>query len=445
METVTEFVIDLSGSMKDKIDLTKQILLSDIIPTLNYSSRIGIKSFSAVSGMAPVVQELPLNLVDRDAIIATVKRLAVKVGGTPISEAIRQSVATLKEYSSSNKKIVLLTDGEEDKGGDYVAECKKAQTEGIHCEIHIVGIGLKPSAESKAIEISKLTKGTYSSITFSSGTTYNSSVIRKSLAPFYSALAKPTQGPQSTSNGNTSEQGGPQHINTTVKIETAKDLVTQPIDIAPPIVPTKDITETQIAPINVLTKNKEEQGQVLALDNGSAINEALTILRQEIREIKEDISSIKGAKNQEIPEIIEDAELNEKIRQISEKYLYEILKVKYPNRVRWLNENGESMSNHDFEILEEDRTIEYFIECKGTAAQKTTFFLTKNEWMLFLNNTKNYQVYFIQNVFSSPSPIFINNLLDWLLRGKLLPYLKVRDVIKEERVFLTLSDSHFVK
>jgi len=48
MQTVTEFIIDLSGSMKNKIALTKQMLLSDIIPNFDYSSRIGIKSFSAV-------------------------------------------------------------------------------------------------------------------------------------------------------------------------------------------------------------------------------------------------------------------------------------------------------------------------------------------------------------------------------------------------------------
>ena len=121
-----------------------------------------------------------------------------------------------------------------------------------------------------------------------------------------------------------------------------------------------------------------------------------------------------------------------------------MLKVKYPNRVKWLNENGETGSNHDFEILGEDGSIEYYIECKGTAKTKTTFYVTKNEWNLFLNNTKNYQVYFIQNAFGNPTHVFINNLLDWLLKGKIFPYLKSRDIIKEERVFLTISDSNFI-
>ncbi len=94
--------------------------------------------------------------------------------------------------------------------------------------------------------------------------------------------------------------------------------------------------------------------------------------------------------------------------------------------------------------MEEDGSVEYYIECKGTAKKKTTFYITKNEWNLFLNNTKNYQIYFIQNVIGSPTHIFINNLLDWLLKGKIHPYLKTRDIIKEERVFLTVSDTNFI-
>jgi len=121
-----------------------------------------------------------------------------------------------------------------------------------------------------------------------------------------------------------------------------------------------------------------------------------------------------------------------------------LLKKKYPERVKWLNQNGESNSDHDFEILDLDgETIEYYIECKGTPKNKPTFYLTKNEWWLFLNHTKNYQIYFVKNSFNNPSPTFIDNVLDWLLKGKLVPYLKERDIIKEDRVFLTVNEVTF--
>jgi hypothetical protein len=410
METVTEFVIDLSGSMEQKIGLTKQMMLSDIIPSLDYSSRIGIKSFSAVQGHPPIVQELPLSIVDKDAIIAAVNKLTVKKGGTPISEAIRQSVSTLKEYSASKKKIILVTDGEEDKGGDYVAECKKAQTEGINCEIHVVGIGLNPQAQSKAQEISKLTHGTYSNIAYTNGSSYNQTSIKASLSSFYAANSKPVPTPIPT----------PQPVNTVNSVATPQPVPEKKVEIKEP-----------------------EQVKISTAESSKENDAVLGMLVQEIKEIREELKKLRAEK-QAIPEVVEDAELNESIRLISEKYLFEVLKSKYPNRVKWLNENGESNSDHDFEILEDDGTVEYYIECKGTAKQKTTFFVTKNEWKLFLNNTRNYQLYFIQNVFTSPSHVFISNVLDWLLKGKLLPYLKTRDIIKEERVFLTISDSQFV-
>lgn len=414
METVTEFIIDLSGSMKDKIALTKQMLLSDIIPNLDYSSKIGIKSFSAVKDMPPVVQELPLSIIDREAIIKAINALSVKQGGTPISEAIRQSVKTLKEHPVNNKKIILLTDGEEDKNGDYISECKKAQTEGINCEIHVIGIGLSHQAKTKAIEIAKLTNGTYSNIAFSKGTQYNQVSIKNSLTNFYSATNKTNQLPQITESVSIQTSNPLPPPQSTLQVEKKSEVINE-----------EHIKETV---------NKQENEET---------NSLLKILVGEIKEIREEINKIKLEKDV-IPEIIEDKELNEKIRSISESYLFEILKLKYPNRVKWLNENGESNSNHDFEILEEDGNVEYYIECKGTAKRKTTFYITKSEWKLFLNNTKNYQIYFIQNVLDKPSHIFISNLLDWILRGKIYPYLKTRDIIKEERVFLTIDDSHFV-
>lgn len=454
MQTVTEFIIDLSGSMKDKIVLTKQMLLSDIIPNLDYSSRIGIKSFSAVKDQPPVIQELPLNIVDKQSILKAISDLQVKNGGTPISEAIRQSVITLKEYPANNKKIILVTDGEEDKGGDYVAECKKAKSEGINCEIHVVGVGLNQQAQTKAQEIANLTNGTFSHIPFSPGTQYNQTIVKSKLSTFYNAVK----------NNRTVQ---PVPIITPVisvqTIQTPKEVVKEitkiqdvaplvPIQIIEPAVikdlpVIEDDEPKKVAPENVIDDKdipiKEEKNEKKQENLISETNVILQTLVQEIKEIKDEIKKLK-IETDVIPEVAEDSELNERIRLISEKYLFEVLKIKYPNRVKWLNENGETGINHDFEILEEDGNIEYYIECKGTAKKKTTFYITKNEWNLFLNNTKNYQIYFIQNVFGSPTHIFINNLLDWLLKGKIHPYLKTRDIIKEERVFLTVSNTNFI-
>ncbi len=445
MQTVTEFIIDLSASMKDKIALTKQMLLADIIPNLDYSSRIGIKSFSAVKDQPPVIQELSLNIIDRPSILKAISDLQVKNGGTPISEAIRQSVMTLKEYPANNKKIILVTDGQEDKGGDYVTECKKAKSEGINCEIHVIGVGLNQQAQTKAQEISNLTNGTFTNIPFSEGTQYNQNVIKNNLTKFCNAV-------------NSSKTIQPiQLIKPIIPVQTIQPIKPiVPVQTNHPLIQeevVKDISKIEeIKSLTIITEKEIEDNdkptrQEINKENSESINEAtnliLQTLLQEIKEIRDEIKKLK-TDSDVIPEVLEDTELNERIRLISEKYLFEVLKSKYPNRVKWLNENGETGSNHDFEILEENGVVEYYIECKGTAKKKTTFYVTKNEWNLFLNNTKNYQIYFIQNVLGSPTHVFINNLLDWLLKGKINPYLKTRDIIKEERVFLTISETNFV-
>jgi hypothetical protein len=64
-----------------------------------------------------------------------------------------------------------------------------------------------------------------------------------------------------------------------------------------------------------------------------------------------------------------------------------------------------------------------------------TFYLKKMSGDFSL--ITNYQIYFVKNSFDKPSHIFIDNLLDWMLKGKIVPYLIERQLIKEERVFLT--------
>lgn len=407
METVTEILIDFSGSMKDKLPLTKRVLLDDVIPNLDYSSRIGIKTFARRDNLPPTKQVLNLNITNKDEIIQAINSLGTPDGGTPISAAIRASVITLKEYVAYDKKIILVTDGEEDQGGNYVAEAKKANAEGVNCQIHIIGIGLNDNAKTQAREISNLTNGTVSFIPYANGTAYNSTVVKSNLSNFYSAVK----------------------VSPTVSATSVASPITQS-EIKPPPIKVEN-------PKVEIEKTQEEKTP--NTDN----NEALKFIIEEIKSIKEQLKDLKSDKTT-IPEIVEDAEHNEKIRKASEEYIFEILKKKYPDRVKWLNENGESNSDHDFEILDNDNgTIEYFIECKGTVKNKPTFYMTKNEWRLFLNHTKNYQIYFVKNSFGNPSHTFIDNLLDWLLKGKLVPYLKERDVIKEERVFLTLNETTF--
>ena len=123
------------------------------------------------------------------------------------------------------------------------------------------------------------------------------------------------------------------------------------------------------------------------------------------------------------------------------KNLYlDCLKRNNGDRVKWLNERGESGQDHDFEVIDIDDTIEYYIDCKGTKSSKKTFMMTKNEWRLFLNQTKNYRVFFVSEALSEPKLTKIDNLLDWILKGKAVPYSKKNMKLKLERVVLTILE-----
>ncbi len=409
METVTEILVDISGSMKNKMSATKQALLNDILPDLDTSAQIGIKPFTTVNKQLSIQSVLPLSKTDKETIKQAIQKINCSDGGTPIAASIRASVKALSEYVANDKVIILVTDGEETEKGDYVQEAKNATADGINCKIHVIGIDLKAGGIKQANEIAKITGGTPNFISFCNGT-YNQSSIRSSLTSFYQAF-RTTPIVQQT------------------YLPTVNHSAPQITKVAEP--------EAKVEIIN----DEVEPKMTEEVSNHNSSTQ-LDLIVEQIKEIRKELSELKKDKV-EIPDIIEDAEHNEKIRKASEEYLFEVLKKKYPDRVNWLNENGESNSDHDFEILDLDGTIEYYIECKGTVKNKPTFYLTKNEWRLFLNHTKNYQIYFVKNSFGKPNHVFIDNLLDWLLKMKIVPYLKERDVIKEERVFLTLNETTF--
>lgn len=138
-------------------------------------------------------------------------------------------------------------------------------------------------------------------------------------------------------------------------------------------------------------------------------------------------------------------EYTNEIKERSERYLFQYLTRQFPNlNVVWLNADDdenfiESWENHDFEIHDNGGNIINFIDCKGTPKSKRTFYLTQNEWEFFLANTDNYQIYRIFNVGGNENVFVIDNLMEWIINGKVVPYLEATETIKGGRVFLTIK------
>lgn len=407
MKTITVLLIDLSGSMRDKIDKAKRILKEELIPTIDFSDKIGVSSFWSIKKQPIVNKDHSISITNKEQIEETINNLNYKQAGTPIAAAIKNTVQSLSEYRAFNKRIVLVTDGQETDGGDYELESQNARKDGIECEIHVVGINLDKKAQEKAEKISSLSGGSFSTVTLSSKSPYNQVVIKDSLANFRTS------------------------INSTTKESSI--ITTQS--------PKKTNNEEQVKDTEISTefKTQKEENFTNIESQVEKNTKTLNLLNNKLDEITKLIKSSITYKEENVI-IHENKEFNDKIGRESEKYIFKKLKEKYGERVKWLNQKEETYSNHDFEIIDIDNTIEYYIESKGTVGKENHFLITKDEWILFLNNTKNYQLYFVKDALSNPTIIKIDNLLDWILKGKIVPYSLSNIKLKSERIIMTILE-----
>lgn len=422
MTTISEIVIDFSGSMSNsnKISFAKELLKNEIIPAIDFSMKIGVKTFCSQNNAPKIETILPLSFTDTEQLIDAINKIGKPDGGTPIAAAIRNSVDSLKEYSAYEKRIILITDGQETDGGDYELEAEEAKKEGIECQIHIIGLGLKNTAVQKAERISNITGGSFSNLAIDN--TNTAKTAKTSLQNFISKI------------------GVEMKTISTAELAPETNLLKQQnnsVELKQGIESIKGDESIEVSKSN--NKEKKEDHEIESNQHIIRLNENSEILKDivnQIRLLNEKIDLLA----EENVEIYENEELNEKIRLVSEEFVFNELKLKYGERVRWMNEKGESYSHHDFEILETEDVVEYYIECKGTIGSDKIFFMTKNEWRLFLNNTKNYQVYFITNALDNPHLIKIDNLLDWIKKGKVVPYTNKNLKLKADRVLLKVND-----
>ncbi len=172
------------------------------------------------------------------------------------------------------------------------------------------------------------------------------------------------------------------------------------------------------------------------------VDELKTKIKQ-LEAIIENLTRVSGRDKTDITTKID--EYTNEIKERSESHLFQYLKRQFPNlNVVWLNNDendnfSESWENHDFEIKDNNGKVINYIDCKGTPISKRTFYLTQNEWEFFLDNTDSYQIYRIFNVEGNPSIFVIDNLMNWIIDGRVVPYLIATETIKGGRVFLTIK------
>jgi len=179
-KTIIEILIDSSGSMgymkggggdeykflidgKTRMSFLKRMLIEEILPTIDYTASVHIRTFridlkfkdNKATSYRKNISAIYEGSFDFEKIKNLVSQIEdPPLGGTPITAALEVAMKNLIRYPEYDRKIILLTDGEESGGGDYIKKAKEiAQLVGTTCKIFIIGIALTEKAEKAAKEI----------------------------------------------------------------------------------------------------------------------------------------------------------------------------------------------------------------------------------------------------------------------------------------------------
>lgn len=431
---VVEILVDASGSMgkaefskdyKDKLlingktrmSIVKAILIEDIIPVLDFVDRLFIRTFRAKDDIQLIYNdEFKLNEILKK--ISEIQDPGE--GGSPIKAALDAAIKDLIDYPDSKRVIILITDGDEKNSESYADIVDNLES--LHdnpSSILVLGVAQDDEARIKS---KKIAKAGYFNIDSDS---FSKQELKDIISRFKLAL-----------------------------LENSIDKVNSELNDVNKVILNEDDKIISESPRNKSIQQKIENFK--RMNRFIEINE-LNELENEIKRLVSNpvnlLSKIEALRERfRIGSLIEtgidsttltiDGDYSESIRNRSESFLHKQLCLEYgEKRVKWLNAVQESFNTHDFEILDDLGNIIHLIECKGTPFDKRTFYLTVNEWCDFLKNKDIYQVYRVFNVEGDIFSVCISNLLSEILRGKVVPYLLSPEILREERVYLTLMEA----
>lgn len=473
MKTIIEILVDNSNSMglfeveknngeyllpdgSTRMNLARRILKDELIPNLDYASKIIVRKFHSTNPIdQPTV--LQIDTIYNTALdIENLKQIIDEIpdpkntGGTPITSAVKYSIDNLRNFPDWDRKIILVTDGQETEEGDYRKAAKEAMSlYGIPCSVFIIGIQQSEEAEQKSRELAADTGGEYMNLKVAQ---YDKTTIQSKLSQIKGKIL----------NRSVENRVNPlSYTNPTIQTERPNQQITpeaelsvnEPSNEPIPILNNENLlldfkvnttSENELKSSEINQENKETNYRLNIIQESIKSNaEVLGLINKQIASIQNELGEIKSSKSdyEENDEIVvrENQEEQDRVGRKSEKYLFELLTKKYGERLIWLNKEGEQGGDHDFEVIDFDKSVDFYIECKGTKTHNNIIYLTNNEWSFFLKNTKNYQVYFIKNIDKAPELIKIDNLMDWILNEKVVPYSDKNQILKKNRILMMIK------
>ncbi|OGS44770.1 MAG: hypothetical protein A2539_04060 [Elusimicrobia bacterium RIFOXYD2_FULL_34_15] len=166
-----EIILDASDSMNDtingdkKIDLAKTTILkivSEILPESAPKFKIGLRTFGEgreIDFKKDSRLLIPIKQIDIKEFENALKEITPK-GYSPIAYSLL--LAGYDFPISGDNTIVLITDGQENCGGNIISTVHRLKTEGLSIIVNVIGYGIKDKKIEKEFkEITRISSGTY--------------------------------------------------------------------------------------------------------------------------------------------------------------------------------------------------------------------------------------------------------------------------------------------
>lgn len=372
--SIIEILIDYSGSMgymKDtkhenmylingetRFSLAKKMLENHIFPITDYVEEVVVRTFwcSSDSDRTINVNTIYKGTHNINELNSRISKIPDPLpGGTPISAALDEAQKNLERYSTYDRKILLITDGEENLGSNYIVSAKAIdELSGTPCKIYVIGLAQDEEMEKKSRSIAT---GGYFNI---KSQYFEDKILKDFLVTLKLSILQNSIETLELSEETSSSDENIQKIENKIS-QLVTDNNTSTLELVDNIQTQIDKTKAILTELEVI----KEQLRVKQLLNSGIESTTLTI----------------------------DDDYSEDIKVKSEHLLYEYLCKKYgETQVVWLNQIQESYANHDFEIRNNEGATVCFIECKGTPKSKPTFYMTANEWSFFLSHKQHYQL-----------------------------------------------------
>ena len=496
MKNASYILMDISEQMENRQSMAQRVVLEKLLPAIDFNEIVGLKTFMASGDFPILIPSLDLEVNSKSDFEGKINSLPMPNQGAPIAAVIREAVEDLEKVEADNKRIVVVTAGIDTVEHNYLPAARNAAEKGVQISIVLINgdeNALKMAEESAgaaggvactvngdvdaAAPVAGFLKGNVVAKaaadvakTVKSAVEDFSARVSSSLGEAKEALKeKATELKQTVGESIAAAKAEN-------KEENVEPIAFKPLSVAdfePKQVKTEEkenvtteallklVADNNAMVASVLKKNQECIGEI-ARQKAQAVEKYDAMLAEAIEKNNSSVAALLGnnvgaldqmaqqkAEALARVEVLEENERNvvietntaleEAIARKSQEYLAKHLQKKYPNRVKWLNEKQNAGLGYDFEVEETDNnSVEYYIACKGLIDNSATFYLTRKEWMACASNNRNYQVYLINNLEGEPVLTVVDNLMEWISNGRIVPCCGKNIKLKADSVVLTV-------